>query len=612
MFNIIFFIVFITLSYQQLLPNVIKSCVFQDNKIIVANNCKINNRSKIILQRHTLNGSLDATFANLSIDSTKANEILDLIIQSDQKIVAAGYVSENNAMKASILRFNSDGSYDTTFGIDGCIQFFNNDGIIINECILDSDNNIILVGNTLKNGFSELIVMRFKSNGDIDTSFAQNGILTLNLGLRTIGSSIGIQNDRKIIIGGYYYATDRLLEIGMLIRVHENGILDDSFGNQGLVTAPFDELSHINSVKVTDTIFISGCVDKNSFIACYDLSGTLYPTFANNGVLILDWGHSNINKLILEGVTNKILFTGVSNDKLVCGRCLSDGSFDTAFNDNGYFILDTLDSSNGHALFSNISTTVVVGEINDHEFLAIYDNNLNSWNFVSLTNASVPATINNMIFGTTGTTTATVYRNITGITGATGSTGATGPTGIAGTTGATGATGAKGSTGATGATGADGATFSNSNYVFSFSTTSQKVNNANNFQDITFDTDVQMNGWERMGAVFTCHQNGLYQVNYKALADNISLIALGSTVSIIALKGVSSSYVEIPGSQTSVTFGALLGQRIPLVNSFLFQINDGQTLKFQFTGTSSNNQITAGNGSGTTKCSFEATVTRIA
>lgn len=223
--------------------------------------------------------------------------------------------------------------------------------------------------------------------------------------------------------------------------------------------------------------------------------------------------------------------------------------------------------------------------------------------------------------GNTGDSGATGMRGSTGDKGETGQVGAQGPIGpvgptgqkgdqgIQGATGDAGAIGATGPVGPTGEQGPEGPSLTSSNYVFAYDTTTQDVATASTFQDVTFNTNAQLNGWSHVSgsSEFICNQTGLYYICYSIEIDNRSLVSLGSTTS--ALVTVNTN--QASGSQASVTLGALTGQIFPLSNSFILQLNANDSLKVRFTGSSTLNQIVANNGSGSVRPSAVLTIIRL-
>ena len=145
------------------------------------------------------------------------------------------------------------------------------------------------------------------------------------------------------------------------------------------------------------------------------------------------------------------------------------------------------------------------------------------------------------------------------------------------------------------------------NYVFAYDTTSQTIITQSFFQDITFNTNSQINGWIHTAGAssFTNSQTGLYLVQYTAEASDTSLLTSGTVSLIATLNGT-----EIPGSQSSAPIPA--NSTAEVSKSFIVSASAGNTLKFQWTlSNGATGSLVPNTGSGVTKPSVSCTIIRI-
>jgi len=144
------------------------------------------------------------------------------------------------------------------------------------------------------------------------------------------------------------------------------------------------------------------------------------------------------------------------------------------------------------------------------------------------------------------------------------------------------------------------------NYVFAYNTGAELVAAANTFQDITFNTDAQINGWTHTAgtAPYTSAQTGLYLIQYDAGASATN--ATGASISVHA----SLNLTEIPGSQAAVFLSTNSLQVSSISRSFIASINSSDVLTLQVTGSSTGSRLIA-TGSGSTRPSVSLTITRI-
>jgi hypothetical protein len=147
------------------------------------------------------------------------------------------------------------------------------------------------------------------------------------------------------------------------------------------------------------------------------------------------------------------------------------------------------------------------------------------------------------------------------------------------------------------------------NYSFVYDTTTQAVITANTFQNITFNTNGQLNGWTHSTVTntqnFTCNQTGLYLINYTTVSEDTTA-GTNITESFIALKNGT----EIPGTQIAVDFD-IAGQVLTQSKTFIGSFTSGDVLTFQFTAAATTCELVAGTGNGTTKPSASITIVRI-
>ncbi len=177
-----------------------------DGKIVVAGESGGN----FALARYTADGSLDTSFSSDGKVSTDIGVGHDaayaMALQPDGKIVAAGLSAQNDS---GLARYNADGSLDTTFGDGGKVTAAHSgrqDNI--NDVAVQPDGRIVTAG-IINNGVvNELGMVRYNANGTLDTTFGTDGIVTTGFSLAgavrgaTAGWGITQQPDGKILVSG--------------------------------------------------------------------------------------------------------------------------------------------------------------------------------------------------------------------------------------------------------------------------------------------------------------------------------------------------------------------------------------------------------------------------
>jgi uncharacterized delta-60 repeat protein len=192
-----------------------------------------------LLVRFNANGTIDNTFGNngaVVADYLNQNdELFAAALEPDGKIVAAGGgyfapTSQTNVLGFKIMRFLPSGARDTSFGTNGiAYESFDDLGAAPESMFIQPDGKIVVAGTD--NG-SMLFIARFNPNGSLDASFGTNGKIVTN-SYDVLKVKIARQSDGKIIVAGIKKGADAF----KLIRFHSNGTLDTGYGSGGTVTS---------------------------------------------------------------------------------------------------------------------------------------------------------------------------------------------------------------------------------------------------------------------------------------------------------------------------------------------------------------------------------------
>lgn len=217
--------------------------------ILLAGDSKIGGKFAIALAQYTTSGALDSTFGGGTGIVTTPIGAVDaaaaaLAIQVDGKIVAAGLAGNavTNVWDVALLRYNTDGALDLTFGGTGIVT--TDAGLrsnYANAVALQADGKIVVVGNAFADPFgsgtSDIAVLRYNTDGSLDTTgFGNgNGFVTTSVGAFDNGFAVAVQPaDGKIVVAGN--ADAGLADRVALLRYNGDGTLDSGFGSGGIVT----------------------------------------------------------------------------------------------------------------------------------------------------------------------------------------------------------------------------------------------------------------------------------------------------------------------------------------------------------------------------------------
>ncbi len=205
--------------------NIINIAVQPDGKILFASAL-----AGFIVGRYKPDGSRDSSFGAgglASVDFGNTNQgAYTLVLQSDGKIVAVGTTGSDFA----VVRFNANGILDQSFASGGkSVTDFGTSGEIAHSVVIDSAGRIVVAGNS--NGYAAI---RYNANGSLDTSFSDDGKQLIQIGSQSSGRMLALQGTDKLIMVGQGSAGGDSRHIS-LVRLNLDGSLDYSFGNGGIV-----------------------------------------------------------------------------------------------------------------------------------------------------------------------------------------------------------------------------------------------------------------------------------------------------------------------------------------------------------------------------------------
>jgi uncharacterized delta-60 repeat protein len=283
---------------------------FADGKILIGGGIQIGTTPQ--LQRLNTDGSVDSS---INYNVALAGKVREILQQPDGKILIAGQFSAVNGVKRnSLARLNLDGSLDNTF-----VPYFNTSFSqqIINAIALQPDGKIVI------GSFSGVTLARLNSDGTQDTSF--NLSISTNSGV----VDVAVLPNGQILAGGDLILNNS--QTKKILRFDSNGSLDTTFA----ISQPNATVYKIN-LQSNGKIFIGGAFTQvgasiRGRVALLSSDGSLDSTFnppggANGDVYNVDV--QTDGKVIVSG-----LFTGLNGslNQQRIGRFNADGSLDTSF-----------------------------------------------------------------------------------------------------------------------------------------------------------------------------------------------------------------------------------------------------------------------------------------
>ena len=237
----------------------------------------------------------------------------------------------------AVVRYNANGSIDSSFGTNGYSKTTLTKNNHYPTCMaLQQDGKIIVGGWVTSSGGYDIGMVRYKSNGQPDSTFGTTGIvLTTNNSYDFTINAIKVLSNGKIMLGGGSTYTTSNNNNFTLVQYQKNGKLDSSFGRNGFTNTKFTLGSVIKDLAILPDgkiIAVGGDADINyqhTYLARYNSNGSADNSFSTNGKAAFDWGDAESVVVQRDG---KYL---VGGDGFVACRFTENGKIDSTFGMNG-------------------------------------------------------------------------------------------------------------------------------------------------------------------------------------------------------------------------------------------------------------------------------------
>ena len=244
-----------------------------DGKIVAVGDSS--NTGGLVVVRYNPDGSLDQSFGTGGVVNTVVglgDFFGSVAIQPDGQIVVAAveYTRENGVLTSKLLlvRYNSDGSLDQSFGSGGIVITALPDGqnfvlgssspsalgpFASNAVTLTDDGRIVVVGtaSTTTGGGPQntgLVIAEYDQDGNLVPDFGSDGLVITTSFTDAAGNtitapeanSVALDRRGRIYVAGSALTSPHSSQVALLARYNPDGTLDQTFGFQGAVTSVFD------------------------------------------------------------------------------------------------------------------------------------------------------------------------------------------------------------------------------------------------------------------------------------------------------------------------------------------------------------------------------------
>ena len=294
------------------------SALQPDGKIVLGGYGSCGTSVCFAVIRYTEDGVLDTAFngnGKVVTPFGASNSYISAVeIQSDGKIVAAGYVAYRASTGSyfhrvfALARYNVDGSLDNSFGEGGKVQTNLRSYVSeIKALAIAPDGKIVVAGRSN----SLAVAARYNVDGSLDNTFDGDGIFTYTKAL--CANAVLVQPDGKIVFAGYrnsfnYYTFDYVTA-----RLNENGSFDTSFNGNGIASAPTSlpgtYIAYALALQPDGKLLVSGSWYGYAGMYRYNPDGTLDETFGAGGFSYF-YSNPNYHKIAFQPDGKIILAAG--------------------------------------------------------------------------------------------------------------------------------------------------------------------------------------------------------------------------------------------------------------------------------------------------------------
>lgn len=176
-----------------------------DGKLVAAGRSIVSGINHFTIVRYNADGSVDTGFGSSGIAtsavSTAFDEAFAVTQQPDGKIVAVGLAQVASAEVYGIARYNTDGTPDTSFGSGGKLTTALGTIADVAWSVVVQGNGKIIVSGYSYTGTNYAIgLVRYNSDGSFDSLFGNGGKVIQTLGTNSfVTRAMALQQDGKIL-----------------------------------------------------------------------------------------------------------------------------------------------------------------------------------------------------------------------------------------------------------------------------------------------------------------------------------------------------------------------------------------------------------------------------
>jgi uncharacterized delta-60 repeat protein len=285
----------------------------------------------LVVARFLPDGRLDTSFGRggaVFTDFGGTEATFALAVQPDGKIVAAGRATALHSLEAgdfAVVRYNPDGSLDSSFGGGGKVRTDFGGGEDALDIAMQSDGRIVVVGASGIFG-SPWAVARYNADGSLDSSFDADGKVVTDFGGGAQGAwGVALQPDGKIVVAGWRGEQGGGVNRAIaLARYLPEGRLDPGFSGDGRVAETLSRTDTGREIVLQPNgkIVVAGAAGEGPdlMIARFLPDGRIDPSFGGRlGFVQTDFGGDDAAFTVALDRQQRIVAAGGSRQEATGG-----------------------------------------------------------------------------------------------------------------------------------------------------------------------------------------------------------------------------------------------------------------------------------------------------
>jgi uncharacterized delta-60 repeat protein len=294
-------------------------------------------------------GGIVTTDFYMTTDFDASNDQANaLVIQADGKLVAAGVASQpGRVIDFGLARYAQHGRLDKSFGTGGKVTTdFAGGSDVANALVVQADGKLVAAGTAKTSGTnSDFALVRYNSDGTLDPTFGTGGKVTTNFFSDDNATALALQTDGKLVAAGVARDSSSGVTNIALARYNTGGTLDPTFGTGGTVIGAAAYAEAL-VVQTDGKLVVAGFAVADFVLARYNPDGTPDTTFGVGGTVTTDFaGSSDLASALVVQTDGRLVAAGeaflpVGSYDFALARYNTDGTLDTGFGTGGKVTTD--------------------------------------------------------------------------------------------------------------------------------------------------------------------------------------------------------------------------------------------------------------------------------